>query len=502
MSDIKKIRLGGVNYDIKDAGARDLISQLDSDVDDVSSKIDDYSSCYPTQYVNPTKLTTLTAPAIGTSLRVQSMCYGDGYWFVLWINSDNQMIIQKYNTEFTTKITEVSLGITGHGNSMSYFNEKLYIANYTNYYKINVINASDLSVEKTFDFVVDVRGFAIKEIGNGRILVVGEKYSSGQIRFYEYMPNKKLQFLNAVHSAFSYTYRNGCKILTDSRLNSAGSVMFVSCIGGSNHKANASKGNSLEFTFPTTNKKVIVGILNSGHELQDVDKTSASSPYYLINNGGEVYTATINLFTTSANYQFMLAGVRDNISVVCYTGSSEKAFANESEYDTITSGSTSVNVCNTFYTPYRAGVLCGSFMNEGGLKPVCSVLNSTNTSGNLYVPLNLAHNYSSKLYEVTGYLCYYCDQYNATNLLGNGNVVNRFRLRSGSNTDQDVKIKVTNADGTYTFNRYRSYDELKTYLSTNGLGFVLGDTYPNYLYNPTFTTYGDDATGTIDWFED
>lgn len=458
-------------------------------------------SILPEMFVECTKVTSLGVPSGYTGAYAQSMDFDGTYWYVLYTDNSDHMIIRKYNSDFSNMESQTQLSVNGHGNSMCIFNNRIYISNYTTNTALNILDKSDLSLIKTVTLPTDVRGFAITEDpASAHAVVIGmEKFASGQLRIYTYLPDGNMQFIGSYQSEYTYTYRNGCKFITDSINNNR--FLFASICGNSDASSLSSyKGNTIEFWIPGTDRRFKVGLLGSGQEVQDlVHPANNSNVYYFVNSAGDIYTANINLFSSSTNLAFVAGATQTCNNVTLYSGNKAKMTA-LGHYDSFVSGQSSLDVCTEFLTTTNFVTILGCFRANGGSVAVGYVpTTSTIRASSIIVPLKKTHSYNGKLYEIDGYLSYDSSEVNIQNpATGNNTFCLKWKL--GGNIDVRIK-ETTLADGSITFNRYQTYSSLATRVTTDGIGFVFGDVYPIYLYSPGQNPNGTWERGIPDMFD-
>lgn len=457
----------------------DVVNQAKDEAEDLTKSMLQRT---PTQYCEATLVKALGVPS-STGAYAQAMCYGNSTWFVLYTDSSNNMIVRKYNSDFTNLISETTLTVSGHGNSMCYFNGELYIANYTDQDKVNVIDATTLALNRTITWPYQIRSFAIGlcETRGNQILVSTQRYSSGQTRNYAILPDGSMQQIEWQQSEYNYAYRNGSKIFNDRYNNNR--TFIATCIGNnSDAQIGNLQGNTIEITFYGNAKHYAIGVLNCGAELQDIElPNNSNGTYYIINSAGNVYTIQPNLWTNSVELDFLIAGVKDNTPRLVYSASNINKMKSTGTYDTFVSGGSSVDVCTSFVVPIYAGELYGVFESQGNTKTVNSAMESVNTDTYIDVPLSRMHGYNNVLYTVQGYLRYTGSVVNLDNQIGSTTQVIKYTLNAC-----DVRLLKQNLTNStiISFYRYQTYSELKTVIQNDGIGFILGNTYPKMLYSP------------------
>ena len=442
------------------------VSSVEDDVEDINTNVDVLSTYKGVSNIKPvTLLKDIGSP---NGFYAQSMCLNttNNNVYVCYTNSSNNtLIIRTYSDlTFNTLTDEDTLTVTGHGNSMCYFNGKLYLCEY-NTAKIYVLDASTKALIKTITLPINVRAYNISVNAINEVIVTEQFNNTGIINYNILMPDGRLQYINRYMPKLYNSYRNGIK-----HVRYGNSDFIAYCTA---KDINGVKYNAINFNLMCDEVNTELLLENNGYELQDIIKSNINSnTIHLLYSGDStyIYTATADVFPSDFSAVISTQSPQTNIIKQLYRGSSESNLL-WNTVDTIPSGvSSSRYITREFILPKFNKNVYFDF-NVNGSDYTCI------GEGTINVPVNNTYDYNNNRYIATGYLRYVRYDYNGT-VLSNTASYSKWIL-----SNVDVYISIFNNSGALSDKQhFTSYNDLKTYLTTNSSSFIIGDVFPEIAY--------------------
>ena len=438
-----------------------LFDNLQDEINGTNETILKMQNPGPVHYCNATYVATL--PTLNGSY-VQSMAYDpvNNWTFVAMANGT----LQKYNgVDFSNVVNQTVINI-GHANSMCYLGGKLYICYYDSQV-VSVVDPVNMTVLKTFSVPINIRGFNVTNkgtIGNIDIITLANQTTSG-LNYYCLLPNKKLQYITSSHIPVYGSYRNGLKSIYYKSTN-----FLTTCYGNDTNEINGqSKGNTIIFTQLLTNVNIIVAVLNSGRELQDLMQINEQTNlFYIINSAGEVYTIQPNFLPVDYNGSTPFYN-RSLMIPIQYNLLTLRKDDNNifEEVNTIENGGSYVN---NFYFPNTSYYLEVCYEVNNIRKITKTLATNYGDPGLLRIDISRTYFYNGTKYDIEGYIQYGMETDN-TNQNISGDTLT---VRKGHLNYANVKV-ITDNGSTISQQTFNSLDSFINYCTDNSLGFLIGD---------------------------
>ena len=394
----------------------------------------------------------------------QSIAYntdnGKVYVCYTGVMTDNLVIRTYTDNSFETMESEVTLSVTGHGNSMCYFNGKLYLCEYSTQH-IYVINPNTMEITKTITLPINVRAYNICLDSYNRVVITEQFPGSGMLNYNILLPDKRLQYVNRYMPEIYNSYRNGIK-----HIKYANTDFMAYCT------ATADRKNAVQLCVLCENYQTTIVLSNNGMELQDCYKPIVNDNYlYLLYSGDTTKIYRINISALPSDYSSPIRAQSGQTNTIkcLYTGNdvSNKRW---NSYDSLPSGAATRDIVTSFIVPTFGDGINYSFS-------VSDAIISGSAKTGFKIPINTMYDYNNIRFMTNGYL-EYSKRDKTGSALGFETTNTEYYL-SGCK----IKVNEMNQSGVVSSQHsYDNYDDLKAYINQNHFSFILGNIFPTLIY--------------------
>lgn len=467
----------------------DVQEEIDNKLDEMASDgtlapllneaLKNVESVLDTQFINAEDYYELDMTGFGT---VQSFCYDsdNNKTYVGFLLGNNTFTIKRFSGfDFSTAEATLTLPINCHGNSMVYYEGKLFIANYITPTNVDIVDCSSFTYSQSISMgSLQIRSFEIFKVQN-HVYIAVQEYNSLKLHYYMLMPNNKFIYMATQPTNLYYGPKNATRIITNNS-----NKFMVFCNASANRNINQQKGNILEWYIPFNEEQppIKLGLLNVDQPIEDI-LTISTDTYLLLGEYGQIYLIQPKI--TEMYYPWLYNSVRSYTDTPIWMGNDVLNGTNGYEYETYNIGSE--NTCKLIKSfllpmfPYTASV---TFIKQDGAIYTRHTENivagdSTNMRGISLPIFNIVTDSSDYTHIFKGSIIYY-------GAIDTIDGVSWYKYTLG---DINIKELIFDDSGKLdSQNSYTSFASFKTYIDTNNLGLAIGNiNIDNIRSNGNFT---------------